>query len=66
MGLLEFLKNKIFLKQIIIAIVGVLIFIFFLKWWLGYTTNHKQKIQVPNLEKMSLSEVTEKLKELEQ
>ena len=65
MSLFQFLKSKTFLKQIIIAIVSVLIFIFFLQWWLGYTTNHKQKIQVPNLHKMNLTEVTNKLKELD-
>jgi len=65
MSLFKFLKSKSFLKQIIIAVVGILIFVFFLKWWLGYTTNHKQKIQVPNLHKMSLKEVTDKLNELD-
>jgi spore coat polysaccharide biosynthesis predicted glycosyltransferase SpsG len=35
-----------------------------LKWWLGFTTNHKQKIQVPDLNKMSLTEVETTLKEL--
>ena len=64
MSLFQFLKSKTLLKQIIIAIVGILMFIFFLKWWLGYTTNHKQKIQVPNLDKMSLAEVKVKLEEL--
>lgn len=64
MGLFQFLKSKTFLKQIIIAGVGVLIFVFFLQWWLGYTTNHKQKIQVPDLQKKTLSEVTATLNEL--
>ena len=63
-GLLGFLKSVSFLKQLIIAIISLLVFIFILKWWLGMTTNHGQKIQVPNLHKLSLEEVESKLKEL--
>lgn len=65
MSLVQFLKSKTFLKQIGIAIVALLLFIFFLQWWLGYTTNHNQKIQVPDLTKMSLSEVEKNLDELD-
>lgn len=65
MSLFQFLKSKTFLKQIIIAFVGILVFVFFLQWWLGYRTNHNQKIQVPNLHKLSLEEVTNKLNELD-
>ncbi|TYP97067.1 PASTA domain-containing protein [Tenacibaculum adriaticum] len=65
MGLLQFLKSKTFLIQIAIAIVGLLIFIFLLQWWLGYTTIHKQKIQVPDLQKMVLVDVERKLEELD-
>ncbi|SNR16334.1 PASTA domain-containing protein [Tenacibaculum jejuense] len=64
MKLLQFLKSKVFLKQIIIAIIGLLLFVFLLQWWLGYTTNHNQKIQVPNLEKKSIAEVKQLLDEL--
>lgn len=64
MNFLQFLKSKTFLIQIAIAIVGALLFIFFLQWWLGYTTNHNQKIQVPDLHKMSLAEVEKSLDEL--
>jgi len=65
MDFLNFLKSKTFLKQIIFAIVALIIFIFMVQWWLGYTTNHKQKIQVPDLHKLTISEVEEKLKELD-
>lgn len=65
MSLVQFLKSKTFLKQIGIAIVGLLVFIFFLQWWLGYTTNHNQKIQVPNLHKMALADVEKNLDELD-
>ncbi|WP_299109776.1 PASTA domain-containing protein [uncultured Tenacibaculum sp.] len=64
-GLFQFIKSKTFLKQIIFAIVGILVFVFLLQWWLGVTTNHGQKIQVPNLHKMSLADVETKLNELD-
>lgn len=64
MSIVQFLKSKSFFKQIAIAIIGLLVFVFVLKYWLGITTNHKQKIQVPNLHKMSLNDVEKKLHEL--
>lgn len=63
-GLFQFIKSKTFLKNIIIAVVSILVFVFVLQWWLGVTTNHNQKIQVPDLHKMSLADVEQKLSEL--
>lgn len=60
-GLFQFIKSKTFLINIAISIVSVLVFVFVLQWWLGVTTNHDQKIQVPDLHKMSLDDVTQKL-----
>ncbi len=65
MKFLQFLKSKTFLIQIGLAIVSLLLFVFLLQWWLGYTTNHSQKIQVPNLHKLSVSEVETLLGELD-
>ena len=64
MSVFQFIKSKSFFIQVAIAIVGLLVFIFALKYWLGFSTNHDQKIQVPNLHKMSLEDVDRKLKEL--
>ena len=64
MSIVQFLKSKSFFKHVAIAIVSLLLVIFFLKFWLGVTTNHEQKIQVPELHKMSISEVQKKLDEL--
>ena len=63
-NLFLFLKSKTFFIQIGIAIASLLIVVFVLQWWLGTTTNHNQKIQVPNLHKMSLLEVEKKLETL--
>ena len=65
MSFFRFIKSKSFFIQIGIAIVGLFLFIFILKWWLGVTTNHDQKIEVPDLNKMSLADVETKLKELD-
>jgi len=65
MSLIQFLKSKAFFKQIAIAIASVLLFVFLLNWWFGFTTNHDQKIEVPQLERMQLTEVIEKLKEFD-
>ena len=62
--LFQFIISKTFFAQIGIAIVLLFVVVFALKWWLGFTTNHDQKIQVPNLHKMSLAEVEQKLEEL--
>jgi beta-lactam-binding protein with PASTA domain len=65
MSLFQFIKSKSFFKQVAIAIVGFFVLIFGLKFWFGFTTNHDQKIQVPNLDKLELTQVAEKLKELD-
>ncbi|UMB60487.1 PASTA domain-containing protein [Lutibacter sp. A80] len=65
MSLIKFIKSKTFLKQLVIAFVGLVVFIFVVMKWLNISTNHNQKIEVPNLEKMSLSEVETTLKELD-
>lgn len=64
MKFIQFLKSKTFLIQIGLAVVSLLLFVFLLQWWLGFTTNHDQKIQVPDLNKMGLLEVDRKLEEL--
>lgn len=65
MSIFQFIKSKSFLKQVGIAIAGLVVFIFVLQWWFGFTTNHDQKIQVPDLQKMELSEIEKTLKELD-
>ena len=63
-NLFQFIKSKAFFIQVGIAIVSLFLVVFVLQWWLGFTTNHDQKIQVPNLHKMSLTQVEKKLDEL--
>lgn len=65
MSIFKFLKSKTFFKQIAIAIIGFVVLFFGLKSWLNIITNHDQKIQVPDLHKLTISEVERKLKELD-
>lgn len=59
----KFLTTKTFLKQLLYAIVALIILSFIVLWWLKSTTNHGQQIEVPNLSKLSLDKVEEVLDE---
>src|SRR5690625_1210546 len=61
MSLIRFLFSKKFLQQILLAGIVVIALVFGLLWWLGYSTNHNQKLEVPDLSKLSLDEVEEVL-----
>jgi len=65
MSFIQFVKSKLFLKQIVIAFIGLVLFVFIVFKWLNITTNHSQKIEVPNLEKMSLKKVEITLEDLD-
>ncbi|MCK5637622.1 MAG: PASTA domain-containing protein [Flavobacteriaceae bacterium] len=62
MGFFQYIKSKEFLRTLISIIVIVVIMIFGLMKWLNYYTKHDEKIKVPNLEKLSLSESSAALK----
>ncbi len=57
MSLIQFVKSKVFLKQLIYAFIAFLFFSFLVIQWLRISTNHNQQIEVPDLQKMSLEEV---------
>lgn len=65
MSLIKFVTSKTFLKQLIFAAIGLIVFVFAIMKWLNVTTNHDQKIEVPKLEKMSLEAVEDKLEDLD-
>ena len=65
MSLVQFVKSKLFLKQLLYAGIGIIIFVFVVMKWLNISTNHDQKIEVPNLEKLSLNDVEKALEELD-
>jgi beta-lactam-binding protein with PASTA domain len=65
MNLIKYLLSKHFLKQVVIALILLVLALFFMYHWLLETTNHEQKIQVPNLSRMEISKVQTVLKELD-
>jgi beta-lactam-binding protein with PASTA domain len=65
MSIFKFMKSTSFFKQVAIIVVVSLLLVFVLKWWLGFTTNHDQKIEVPDLNRMELTEAGKKLQEVD-
>ncbi len=65
MSLLNFVKSKVFLKQLGFAIIGIIVFVIVIIQWLKISTNHSQKIEVPDLSKMTIKQVKSKLDELD-
>lgn len=63
MQLFQYLKSKQFIRMVIIMILSLVIAVFLLTRFLGFRTNHDQKIAVPDLAKLSLNEADKKLKE---
>ncbi|RMA56809.1 PASTA domain-containing protein [Ulvibacter antarcticus] len=65
MTFFRYLFTKAFLKQLLFAVLALVVLSFLILWWLRSTTNHSQKIEVPNLATMSLDKVEEQLEELD-
>lgn len=61
MTLKDFLKSKVFFKQLAIALVIVIVVIFILLQYLSYATNHGEEIPVPDLRKMTVEKAEEAL-----
>lgn len=64
MNFFRFLFSKAFLKQLLIAIVVAVLLVFVALYWLKFSTNHDEYIEVPNLAKLELDIVELKLNEL--
>jgi len=65
MDFINFLLSKVFWKQALIALAGVGLLLFVLFQILRISTNHNQKIEVPDLSKLEITEVSSVLKELD-
>jgi beta-lactam-binding protein with PASTA domain len=65
MSLRNYLTSKVFVRQVLIAITIVFVLAFVFLNMLSYFTNHGQEITVPNLSKLSVEEVEEKLDEID-
>ena len=65
MTFFQFVFSRAFIKQLLLAIVALVVLAFLVMWWLRFTTNHNERIAVPDLGKMSLDKVEEKLEEMD-
>ncbi len=55
MSIIKFIASKTFLKQLLLAIVALVVFCFIMLKWLNVTTNHGNFEMVPNLKGKSLT-----------
>lgn len=60
----RFLLSFTFFKQLFLAFLIVCACLFLFMYWINFTTNHGEEIQVPNLSKLTLEQAEDKLDEL--
>lgn len=65
MTLKEYLTSKTFFKQLLIALVIVIVLVFVLLQYLSFATDHGNEITVPDLRKLTEEQAGEKLDELD-
>jgi len=65
MSFIKFLFTRVFIKQLLIAGIALFTCVILMLFWLKSTTNHGQKIGVPNLDRLILDMAEEKLAELD-
>ena len=63
MSIIKFLSSKTFLKQILLAIVAIVVLSFIMLKWLNISTNHGEFETVPDLTGKSISVAQIALKE---
>ncbi|WGK63845.1 PASTA domain-containing protein [Croceiramulus getboli] len=61
MSIFQFLSSKAFLKQLLIAAGVLIVLIVISLFWLKSSTNHDQRIAVPDLSRMTLNLVQQEL-----
>ena len=65
MGLFRFIFSKTFLIQLVLAGIVLVVLSFLTMQWLDYSTNQDQRIEVPDLAKMNLDNVEDRLDEMD-
>ncbi|SDR66518.1 PASTA domain-containing protein [Gillisia sp. Hel1_33_143] len=65
MGLFKFIFSKTFVIQLVLAVIVLVVLAFLTMKWLDLSTNQDQRIEVPDLAKLSLDKVETKLEELD-
>jgi beta-lactam-binding protein with PASTA domain len=64
MKFIKFLFSKVFLLQLVLAVVALVVLVFGTLKYLEISTNHNQTIEVPDLSKFDLDIVDKKLAEM--
>lgn len=64
MSFFKFLFSRTFLIQLVLAVLALVLIVLLSLYWLDGFTKQDQRIQVPNLQSMSLDEVDARLDEL--
>ena len=65
MSFFRFLFSRTFLIQLVLAVIAAVVIVFLALQWLDFSTNQDQRIEVPDLARLSLDEVDQKLEELD-
>jgi eukaryotic-like serine/threonine-protein kinase len=65
MSLLKFIFSKTFFIQLVLAAIALIVIAFLTLQWLEYSTNQDERIEVPDLSRLSLNKVEAKLDELD-
>lgn len=65
MTFFQFLLTKTFLKQLLYAVLALIGVAIIILGWLRFSTNHGQKIAVPDLSRMTIEQAEEKLEDLD-
>lgn len=65
MGLFRFIFSKTFFIQLVLAAIALIVLAFFTLQWLQFSTNQDERIEVPDLGKLSLDVVEDRLDDLD-
>jgi len=65
MTFFKFLTTKIFLRQLLYALLALIVLVMIILWWLRMSTNHGQKIEVPDLSKLTIEQAEDVLDDLD-
>ena len=65
MSLKDYLKSKVFVVQVFVALIIIFVLGYLFMHWLTFTTDHGNEITVPNLSKMTEEQVEETVDDLD-
>ena len=65
MSLKDYLKSRVFVVQVFVALIIIFVLGYLFMHWLTFTTDHGNEITVPNLSKMTEEQVEETVDDLD-